>query len=352
MLLITRKLFNYSLGSIFTYLIYFLPFDVLFYFLFNKPILQVFSILTALLFYFIIILYFKNKVSNTFLRIIIFEGMGIGFISLCVIISIVLLNAVTDIKQEVLGLTATALILIIVLYGLINANLIKLKKLYFVSQKVKKKIKLIFISDVHLGSNSKDYLIRIIDKIQRCKFDAVIIGGDLLDSDKFNFDDLARFKILKKPILFVTGNHEHYLRNWNKIRNKLDDFNIKLIDGKSFQLHGINIIGVGDEILENQKDRLRNQALVNDLFNLIVVHKSLMWEYCYRQIDLMLSGHTHNGQIFPFNLLVKIKFPNIYGLYKKDDSNLYVSSGVGCWGPKIRIGSNNEIIEISISSKS
>ena len=76
-----------------------------------------------------------------------------------------------------------------------------------------------------------------------------------------------------------------------------------------------------------------------------------MWEYCSRQIDLMLSGHTHNGQIFPFNLLVKIKFPNIYGLYKKDNSNLYVSSGVGCWGPKIRIGSNNEIIDITISSK-
>ena len=60
----------------------------------------------------------------------------------------------------------------------------------------------------------------------------------------------------------------------------------------------------------------------------------------------MLSGHTHNGQIFPFNLLVKLQFKYIYGLYKEKTSRLYVSSGIGCWGPKMRIGSNNEIVYI------
>ena len=62
----------------------------------------------------------------------------------------------------------------------------------------------------------------------------------------------------------------------------------------------------------------------------------------------MLSGHTHNGQIFPFNLLVKLQFKYIYGLYKDGTSNFYVSSGIGCWGPKMRIGSNNEIVQILI----
>ena len=62
----------------------------------------------------------------------------------------------------------------------------------------------------------------------------------------------------------------------------------------------------------------------------------------------MLSGHTHNGQIFPFNLLVKLQFPQIYGLYKEANNNLYVSSGVATWGPKIRIGSRNELIKFTI----
>ena len=59
---------------------------------------------------------------------------------------------------------------------------------------------------------------------------------------------------------------------------------------------------------------------------------------------MVLSGHTHNGQIFPFNLIVKIKFPHVYGFFKKGNTDLYVSSGSGCWGPRMRLGSNNEII--------
>ena len=62
----------------------------------------------------------------------------------------------------------------------------------------------------------------------------------------------------------------------------------------------------------------------------------------------MLSGHTHNGQIFPFNFIVKLKFKFIYGLYSMNNSNLYVSSGVACWGPKIRLGSKNEIIHLKL----
>ena len=66
----------------------------------------------------------------------------------------------------------------------------------------------------------------------------------------------------------------------------------------------------------------------------------------------MLSGHTHNGQIFPFGLLVKLKFKNLYGNYNKNSSNLYVSSGAGCWGPRMRLGTSNEIVKISIGPKS
>ena len=63
----------------------------------------------------------------------------------------------------------------------------------------------------------------------------------------------------------------------------------------------------------------------------------------------MLSGHTHNGQIFPFNFLVKLKFKFIYGIYEYKKSKLYVSSGAGCWGPKLRIGSSNEIVNIHLT---
>ena len=63
----------------------------------------------------------------------------------------------------------------------------------------------------------------------------------------------------------------------------------------------------------------------------------------------MLSGHTHNGQIFPFNFIVKIKFQYIYGLFKKINTDLYVSSGSGCWGPRMRLGSDNEIVVLEFN---
>ena len=87
------------------------------------------------------------------------------------------------------------------------------------------------------------------------------------------------------------------------------------------------------------------------LFNLVLVHKPSVWSLITNKVDLVLSGHTHNGQIFPFNLLVKLKFKFCYGIYKKYESILYVSSGLGCWGPKMRLGSSNEILEINLVPK-
>ena len=88
-----------------------------------------------------------------------------------------------------------------------------------------------------------------------------------------------------------------------------------------------------------------------NLFNLVVVHKPSLWDLIYKKIDLTLSGHTHNGQIVPFNLLVKLRFKNIYGLYEKFQSKLYVSCGAGCWGPRMRLGSTNEIVLLSIGNQ-
>ena len=76
----------------------------------------------------------------------------------------------------------------------------------------------------------------------------------------------------------------------------------------------------------------------------MIVHKPSIWKKASFKANLTLSGHTHNGQIFPFNFIVKIQFPQIYGVYSHLKNYLYVSSGAATWGPKMRIGSNNEII--------
>ena len=66
----------------------------------------------------------------------------------------------------------------------------------------------------------------------------------------------------------------------------------------------------------------------------------------------MICGHTHNGQIFPFNYFVRLQFKYTFGLYSSSNSNLYVSSGAGCWGPRMRLATSNEIVYINIKKTS
>ena len=126
---------------------------------------------------------------------------------------------------------------------------------------------------------------------------------------------------------------------------------MNFLDNKSIKYKNINVIGVSDnQSTLNQSETVKKFYKPN-LFNLVVVHKPSLWDLIYKKIDLTLSGHTHNGQIVPFNLLVKFRFKNIYGLYEKFKSKLYVSCGAGCWGPRMRLGSTNEIVLLSISNK-
>ena len=87
---------------------------------------------------------------------------------------------------------------------------------------------------------------------------------------------------------------------------------------------------------------------VSDLFTVLMVHKPSLWSDIAPYCDLMLSGHTHAGQLFPFQWLVKLQFPFYFGYRMINNLHGYVSSGSGCWGPNVRIGSNNEVVFIKI----
>ena len=129
---------------------------------------------------------------------------------------------------------------------------------------------------------------------------------------------------------------------------KLSEFGIKILDNVAVQFGGLNIIGVDEgQNIERQKDVIK-QHKEEGKFNIAVVHKPFLWARDFSDADLTLAGHTHNGQIFPFNLIVKLQFPQNYGLYKNNNNHLYVSSGSATWGPKMRIGSNNEIIHFEL----
>ena len=334
---------------IFVYLVFIFPFEILISWLgiSNSP-LKIIS--STFIIYLICLYYFRSKSSNKILKFFIYEGVGVGSISLFIVVPILFIELFIYIPNQIKLISFFSLQIPLLVYGFWNAKAIKVRNLEIDSPLIRNDLNFIFISDVHIGSNQPQSLTKIVSKINEIQPRFVLIGGDLIDSSSFNINDLSSLKQIKCPIFFVTGNHEYYIPNYQKHLNDFKNVGIQILNNQSIQIDQINLIGINDNISIKEKEDHYQNLKNKNLFNLLAIHQPSLWKYIKNDVDLMLSGHTHNGQIFPFNLIVKIRFPEIYGLYKSNKNLLYVSSGASTWGPKIRIGSNNELIKIKLTN--
>ena len=343
-----RYLF-YIILFVLTYLFYIFPFETLSKYLSNEITSYEYSIINTIIFFILIVYYLRSHSTFKPLKIFVYEGLGIGFISFLIILISLLFNSFNSISEKYIGVMSLLIIVIISIYGMFNARKVLLKNINIESSKINKSYNIIFISDVHLGTNTSKHLSKILSKIETLKYDFLLIGGDLIDSSSFKLNNLNLFNNIKKDIYFVNGNHEYYLKDFKNKIEQLKKFNIKVLKNSSMQINEINIIGIDDLQSKYSKIKFVEKLNKKNLFNLVLSHKPDIWDNIKCKSDLMLSGHTHNGQIFPFNFLVKLKFKYIYGIYEYKKSKLYVSSGAGCWGPKLRIGSSNEIVNIQLT---
>jgi len=244
-----------------------------------------------------------------------------------------------------------------VVYGVFNANSIVITEIDLESDKISKAIKFVQLSDSHVGSESPKFWDRIIDNVNSIDKDFVVITGDLLDGHHLQLQDLQSINKIDVPVYFIIGNHELIAeKNLNFFAN-LDLIilnNEKIAFNDEFEIIGINIYdpnGSFDTL--NVSDLLENIEIDDSKYNLLLNHEpDQLYPVIDKKIDLQISGHTHNGQIWPFNYLIKLRYKYIYGLYElSEDTRLYVSSGVGTWGPNIRVGSRNEIVLFNLEAK-
>lgn len=346
-----KNIFFFSFVYLSSYCFFIFPYQSLYYLYFGN-VISFYLLLINFCITVIIIFYFRLSISFSFIKHFVNFGIGIGFIGFFILVLGLSINNIFTGNSQIIALVCLIIHFFLVLISITNGNTMYFKTLDIdTNEKIKNDINLVFLSDLHLGSNSTKHLKKIIKKINQLRYDLLLIGGDMIDSSKFNFEDLQLFRKINKPILFVSGNHEYYLENKTEKFASLKIYNIKFLNNISFKYKDLNVIGISDNLEINAKKNLTKQLLKRNLFNLVLVHKPCLWDVLDSKIDLMLSGHTHNGQIYPFNFIVKLKYKYIYGLYKKLNSKLYVSSGVGCWGPKMRLGSKNEIIYIKLKSK-
>lgn len=235
------------------------------------------------------------------------------------------------------------------------------------------------LSDVHLGIvHGTNYLRRIVSLVNAVKPDMILITGDLFDGMA---GDLTRFieplNDLKasKGVFFVTGNHEGYL-GLKKPLAILRDTHIRVLDMEVVDVDGLQIVGISFPEFDKEDNvtsvfepggnynpkkpsilmyhtptniTRSNMSRGRQQFNTYWFPDTDMTFVKQKGIDLQLSGHTHQGQIFPFGHLTKMIFKGYdYGLHKDGRFNLYTTSGVGTWGPPMRIGTSSEIPVIKL----
>ena len=239
---------------------------------------------------------------------------------------------------------------------MIAANLlshhIAVRKMDIPNHKVSRTWRVIQLSDVHVGSRQAGYFGRVIRKVQKLSPDFVVITGDLIDSSAVEIESLQPLTWLDMPVYFSIGNHELYA-DMGKVMDMSGKLGLRTLRQQSDEFGEFCITGIDDAPDPGQVARqLPSISRDQEKFNILLYHRPQGWESAIDQgIDLMLSGHTHRGQIFPFNFVVRKYFKRIHGLHRHDDRYFYISSGTGTWGPLMRLGSFNEISMFTIMPK-
>lgn len=296
----------------------------------------------------------EKTVSNNLTRIFYTAAsawMGISFYLLFFLIIYMVLSFFFQMPRETVGIIITILTTIISAYAIYNSYLLKINQIEIPIKGLKEDLKAVHLSDIHIGSvRNSGYMERIVNETNKLNPDVIFITGDVVDGSaklhKHTFKAIGRFKV---PAFFVTGNHETY-EGLDEVFRVLGATNLKILQGEMVEYRGVQVIGVEYSF---EKDHLKNSLskleIKDNIPSILLYHIPRELEDANNAgIDLQLSGHTHNGQMFPFNFLVKLMFPYMSGLYEYKKTRLYVSQGTGTWGPPMRLGSNCEITLIKL----
>ena len=247
-------------------------------------------------------------------------------------------------------------------YGFFEALNIRLEHVTIKTDKLPKgmdRLRIAQISDVHLGALVGEMrLKRILEKVKTAAPHLLVSTGDLVDGQMDQAERLATMlREIEAPHgkYAVTGNHEYYAGLSRSL-----DFTKKagftLLRGETRTPPGsIHIAGVDDPAgrtlgaVGSNSESLLLSTLSDDLFILLLKHQPVVDKNSAYHFDLQLSGHTHNGQIFPFSLLTRLFYSIHPGLTRlREGSFAYVSRGSGTWGPPVRFLSPPEVTLIEI----
>lgn len=262
-----------------------------------------------------------------------------------------------SVSRAAIAVTFFVIALLVSIYGIINAASIRVKritvKLPGLPASWRGRVAAL-VSDAHLGHvRGAGFITRVVSKLRESGVEIVFVCGDLFDGTKADLRLLAApWKNLSPRFgsYYVTGNHEEFT-DPSKYLDAVSHSGIRVLKSEKVIVDGLQIVGVHYHdstdprhfrtTLQNANvDRTRASILLTHVPHALQIAES-------EGISLQLSGHTHRGQIFPFTWFTSRIFGEFtYGLHRFGGLTVYTSSGVGTWGPPLRVGTYPEIVLI------
>ena len=228
--------------------------------------------------------------------------------------------------------------------------------------KVARPLKLVLMSDLHLGyHNSRAEFAKWVDKVNAEQPDLVLIAGDIIDISVrplLEENVAEEFKRIKAPIYACLGNHEYYSGE-PRAQKFYRDAGIHLLRDSVVTLPdygNLTIIGRDDRTNVGRKsvdglikDSQDPQPPILEGYQLLLDHQPYHLERTAKAgIDFQFSGHTHYGQVWPISWIEDAIYECAYGELTKSNTRFYVSSGIGIWGAKFRIGTQSEYVVLTL----
>lgn len=261
-------------------------------------------------------------------------------------------------NEKILAIVAIFGAFIFSIYGVWNAFSPKITSLNIAIDGLPREWvgkKIVQISDIHLGHVYREsFMLEVAKKINNLNPEIVLITGDLFDGTDGGSDSfLAPFETIKAPIYFVNGNHEIYL-GLDMVSEAISKTKIVQLQDELVNIRGLQFIGINYPLRGENRDisKLIPAMAGWDQFapSILLIHEPVQIESAKKiGISLQLSGHTHQGQLFPFSWITSLIFKGYdHGFRREGSFAIYTSSGLGGWGPPMRTQNRSEIVEITL----
>lgn len=219
------------------------------------------------------------------------------------------------------------------------------------------------VADIHVspvfGAGQVE---RVVEVVNGLDADVIALVGDMVSSEVGKVRESAaplRLMRSRYGAFFVTGNHEYYngYREWIEAA---DDLGLRVLRNQRVEIAHrggvVDLAGVNDREGTGYGDPPDYQAALGDRDPtrpvLLMAHQPVQVHQAARYgVDLQLSGHTHGGQVYPFDLLVRLEQPAVSGLSEVDGTLVYVTNGAGFWGPPMRVGADPDVTLIELRAR-